>query len=226
MGCETQQEVREVSQTRVLVVDDQPLVCYALAQLLAKTNDLVCCGEVGCAASARAAVKHHIPALILLDLTLGEADPFGLVREWKADGAGLKVLALSRYDEAAYAERALRCGADGFVTKTESPQVVMQAIRAVLTGERFVSGKLAGQVLKRLNGGRNTGGVQGMECLSARESEVFHLLGEGRNNKEIAQRLQLSPKTVDVYRDNLKRKLNLPDTASLVRHAALWSERH
>lgn len=212
--------------TKVLVVDDHPLVCYALAQLLNDTLDLYCCADAGCVASARAAVEQHLPALVLLDLTLGEEDPFGLIREWKDGGAGVKVLALSRHDEAVYAERSLRCGADGFVTKSEQPPVVLQAIRAVLAGERFVSGKLAGQVLKRLNGGRNASGAQGLECLSARESQVFHLLGEGRNNKEIAQRLQLSPKTVDVYRENLKHKLNLPDTASLVRHAALWSERH
>ena len=223
MGCELGQTGKK---SRVLVVDDHPLVCYAVAQLLSDTIDLFCCGEAGCGVSARAAVKQLLPTLVLLDLTLGEDDPFGLIREWKADGTGMKVLALSRHDHAVYAERSLRCGADGFVTKTEPPPVVMQAIRAVLAGERFVSGKLAGQVLKRLNGGRNPSGTQGLECLSARESEVFHLLGAGRNNKEIAQFLQLSPKTVDVYRDNLKRKLNLPDTASLVRHAALWSERH
>lgn len=97
---------------------------------------------------------------------------------------------------------------------------------AVLAGERFVSGKLAAQVWKRINEGRVDKGARGMESLSARESQVFHLLGEGQSNKAIAQLLALSPKTVETYRDNLKRKLGLPDSASLLRYATMWCERH
>lgn len=211
---------------KVLVVDDHPLVCYALAQLLNKTDAFICCGDADGVESARSAVRKLVPALVLLDLTLGEEDAFGLIREWKQMLPAMKVVVISRHDEAVFAERSLRCGADGFVTKAEPPAVILQAMGAVLAGERFVSGKLAAQVWKRINEGRGDKVARGMESLSARESQVFHLLGEGQSNKAIAQLLALSPKTVETYRDNLKRKLGLPDSASLLRYATKWCEHH
>lgn len=217
---------KAVHKTRVLVVDDHPLVRYALAQLLDKAPGLKCCGYADGVDSARKAVGKLLPDLVFLDLTLGEDDAFVLIREWKKAMPTMKVLVISRHDESVYAERALYCGADGFVTKAEPPEVIMQSVTAVLAGERFVSGKLAAQVWKRLGGRKRDKEAHGMESLSARESQVFRLLGEGKNSKEIAQILSLSPKTVETYRDNLKRKLSLPDALSLVRHAAMWSERH
>lgn len=211
---------------RVVVVDDHPLVRYALIQLLDKSQGFQCCGEAEDMESARKAVGKLLPDLVLLDLTLGEEDAFVLIREWKEALPSMKVLVISRHDEVVYAERALLCGADGYATKAESPEGILQSVRSVMAGDRFVSGKLAAQVWKRLGGGKNMKETHGIESLSLRESQVFRLLGEGKNTKEIAQILSLSPKTVETYRDNLKRKLGLPDALSLVRHAAVWSERH
>lgn len=223
MAGKTKQPSRK---TRVLVVDDHPLVRYALTQLLDKAPGLACCGDADGVESARQAVGRLLPDLVFLDLTLGEDDAFILIREWKEAMPAMKVLVISRHDEPVYAERALHCGADGFVTKAEPPEVIMQSVNAVMAGERFVSGKLAALVWKRLVGGKRGRETYGMESLSTRESQVFRLLGEGKNSKEIAQLLSLSPRTVETYRDNLKRKLSLPDALSLVRHAAMWSERH
>lgn len=217
---------KATSTARVLVVDDHPLVRYALTQLLDKAPGFKCCGDADGLDSARKAVGKLLPDLVFLDLTLGEDDAFVLIREWKKAMPAMKVLVISRHDEPVYAERALHCGADGFVTKAEPPEVIMQSVGAVMAGERFVSGKLSAMVWKRLGGGKKDKETHGMESLSARESQVFRLLGEGKNSKEIAQILSLSPKTVETYRDNLKRKLSLPDALSLVRHAAMWSERH
>lgn len=212
--------------TRVLVVDDHPLVRYALAQLLDKAPGFKCCGGAEGMNSAREAVEKLMPDLVFLDLTLGDDDAFVLISKWKKAMPSMKVLVISRHDEPVYAERALQCGADGYVTKAEPPEVIMQSVNVVMAGERFVSGKLATQVWKRLGGGKNGKETHGIESLSVRESQVFRLLGEGKSTKEIAQILSLSPKTVETYRDNLKRKLNLPDALSLVRHAAMWSEHH
>jgi DNA-binding NarL/FixJ family response regulator len=106
---------------RVLVVDDHPLVRYALTQLLDKDPGFKCCGDADCLDSARKAVGKLLPDLVFLDLTLGEDDAFVLIREWKEALPAMKVLVISRHDEPIYAERALHCGADGFVTKAEPP---------------------------------------------------------------------------------------------------------
>lgn len=224
MASKTQKAVKK---TRILVVDDHPLVRYALTQLLNRTPDLECCGEADGMETARVAVKSLTPDFVLLDLSLGDGDGFALISEWKRASPAMKVMVISRHDEVVYAERSLRVGADGFVTKEETPDEVLRAVRLVISGRRYVSDKIAAQVMKRLAEsplqGRSREGIEG---LSGRELQVFRMLGEGRNNKEIAQQLTLSPKTVETYRDNIKRKLGLPDSVSLIRHAANWSDRH
>ncbi|NBV22851.1 MAG: DNA-binding response regulator [Proteobacteria bacterium] len=222
MAAKTQKAVKR---TRILVVDDHPLVRFALSQMLNNTKDLVCCGEADGVGTARAAVTKLLPDVVLLDLSLGDGDGFELIAEWKRLAPGMKVLVVSRHDEAVYAERSIRMGADGFVTKEESPDEVLSGIRLVLTGRRYVSEKIAGVVMRRLTESAHGEGRQGVESLSNRELQVFRMLGEGRNNKEIAEQLSLSPKTVETYRENLKRKLGLPDSVSLIRHAANWSDR-
>lgn len=223
MASKTQKTVKK---TRVLVVDDHPLVRYALTQLLNSTPDLESCGEADGMVTARAAVKKQAPDFVLLDLSLGDGDGFELIAEWKRALPAMKVVVISRHDEVVYAERSLRVGADGFVTKEESPDEVLRSIRLVMGGHRYVSDKIAAQVMRRLAELPPGRGREGIAGLSDRELQVFRMLGEGRNNKEIAQQLSLSPKTVETYRDNIKRKLGLPDSVSLIRHAANWSDRH
>jgi DNA-binding NarL/FixJ family response regulator len=223
MGTKLTNAVRK---TRVLVVDDHPLVRYALAQLLNNSGDLICCGEAEGMKAARAAVQSMTPDLVLLDLSLGDGDGFDLITEWARSLPSMRVVIISRHDEAVYAERALRVGADGFVTKEESPEGILSAVRSVMSGKRYLSGRIASQVKRRLETGPTTKGQGGIESLSDRELQVFRMLGEGRNNKEIAAQLSLSPKTIETHRSNLKHKLGLPDSVSLIRHAAQWSDRH
>ncbi len=211
--------------TSVLVVDDHALVRYALVRMLDGTSDFTCCGEASSVASARASMKLQAPRMVLLDLSLGDGDGFALIGEWKRAFPALKILVISRHEEAVYAERSLRAGADGYVTKDENSAEVLRAIRVVACGQRYVSECLAAQVARRLAEPPQRSGREGIEALSDRELQVFRLLGEGRNNKTIAEQLKLSPKTVETHRDNIKRKLGLPDSVSLIRHAANWSDR-
>lgn len=211
--------------TSVLVVDDHALVRYALVRMLESTPDFHCCGEASGVASAHAAMKLHLPEVVLLDLSLGDGDGFTLIGEWKRAFPALKILVISRHDEVVYAERSLRAGADGYVTKEESSAEVLRAIRQIARGLRYVSECLTAQVARRLAEPPQHSGREGIEALSNRELQVFRLLGEGRNNKAIAEQLKLSPKTVETHRDSIKRKLGLPDSVSLIRHAANWSDR-
>ncbi|MEN9574273.1 MAG: hypothetical protein RL514_2128 [Verrucomicrobiota bacterium] len=211
--------------TSVLVVDDHALVRYALVRLLEGAADLICDGEADGVASARAAIKRRLPEVVLLDLSLGDGDGFALIGEWRKTFPELKILVISRHEEAVYAERSLRAGATGYVTKDESSAEVLRAIREVAQGRRYVSECMAGQVTRRLEEVATPNGRSGMASLSERELQVFRLLGEGLNNKIIAEQLQLSPKTVETHLDGLKRKLGLPDAVSLIRYAANWSDR-
>ena len=102
---------------------------------------------------------------------------------------------------------------------------VLRALRLVMTGRRYVSERIAAQVARRLEESVIHKGRMGLDGLSDRELQVFRLLGEGRNIKAIAEQLQISPKTFETYRDHLKRKLGLPDSVSLILHAANWSDR-
>jgi len=222
VGLKTQNVEKK---TRVLVVDDHPLIRFALSHLVDRTPDLECCGEADSVVSACAAVGRLAPDLVLLDLSLDDGDGFGLVEGWKRAMPAMKVIIISRHDEVVYAERSLRGGADGFVTKEEPPDEILRAVRLVLRGKRFVSDNIANQVMKRLEEFPQAGGRAGIDSLSDRELQVFRMLGEGRNNKEIAQQLDISPKTVESHRDNIKRKLGLPDSVSLIRFAANWSDR-
>ena len=178
-------------QTQVLVVDDHPLVRFALSHLLNNTKDLRCCGEADGVAAARMSVNTLKPDLVLLDLSLGDGDGFGLISEWKKAWPAMRIIVISRHDEAVYAERSLRSGADGFVTKEETPDQILSAVRIALTGQRYVSSKLVAQVERRLLETPMSRGREGIDSLSDRELQVFRMLGEGRNNKEIAQQLEL-----------------------------------
>lgn len=213
------------AKARGFIVDDHPLIRFGLTQLLNTASDLTCCGEAESVAVARKAIAKLSPDFVLLDLSLGDGDGFELITEWKRALPAMKIIVISRHDEAVYAERSLRSGADGFLTKEEAPAEVLRGVRAVVGGRRHVSAKLADAVERRLTTMPQAEGRTGLDSLSKRELQVFRMLGEGRNNKEIAQQLTLSPKTVETYRDNIKRKLGLHDSVSLIRCAANWMDR-
>lgn len=207
---------------RVLIVDDQPLLREGLAQLINRQTELVCCGEADGGATAQAAVARLNPDLVILELRLGDADGLELIKSLKARFPRLGVLVLSQYDEPIYAERALRAGALGYVVKQAAAEAILRAIRTVLAGEICVSPRLAAQVLQRLvqAGPKATGG--GVDSLTDREPQVFRLTGLGRSSRQIATELNLSFKTVETHRENIKHKLGLHCAADLVRYAAAW----
>jgi len=209
---------------RVLVVDDHPLFRDGLVQLINRQPDLTCCGEAGTAADALAALSLHKPDLALLDLRLGSADGLDVIKSFKAQCASVLILVLSQSDEALYAERALRAGASGYVMKEEATEEVLLAIRTILKGETYVSRKIAALVLHKLLRQTPDSPEVGIQSLTNRELQVFQLLGSGNGTRQIAQALNLSVKTIETYRGNIKNKLGFKDGADLVRQAKGWVE--
>lgn len=207
---------------RVLVVDDHPLVRWGLVKLFAEEPGLAIAGEAETADEALQALSRGAFDLVLLDIGLRQGSGLDLIGQIRAQHEGLPVLVLSMHQERFYAERVLRAGAQGYVTKQGDPQDVVRAARRVLGGDLYVSEALADDlVLRALDGAEGAGGEQ----LSDREAEVVRFIGGGLTTREIAEELHLSVKTIESYRANVKRKLGLKSGAELARYAYDWSSR-
>lgn len=210
--------------TRILVVDDHPIVREGLIKLLQREPDLMACAEADTAAEALQAVTTAKPDLVLLDLSLRSGSGLELMKDLKLRYPQLPVLVLSMHDETVYAERALRAGAKGYLMKDKAKENIIQAVRAILGGELYLSPRMAQTLLVKAATGEPAQGTSPVDVLSDRELEVFRLLGQGLGTKEIAARLARSVKTIDAHRENIKRKLNLANASDLLQSAIRWMQ--
>jgi DNA-binding NarL/FixJ family response regulator len=168
------------------------------------------------------AVEAHKPDLVSLDLWLNSRDGLETIRTLKSRFPSLRILVLSQFDEMLYAERVLRAGASGYVTKEQGVKEVLTAIRTVLAGERYVSSKIAALVLHKMVDARQGSRNRAVENLTDRELQILGLRGAGLSTRKIAEGLHVSFKTVETHRENIKHKLGLSDAVELVRYAANW----
>ena len=210
------------SKYRVLVVDDHPIVRQGLALLINQEPDLVVCGEAEEAQSALAAIAAARPDILLLDISLPGPDGIDLLKTIRSTDPALPVLVLSMHDEATYAERALRAGANGYIMKQEATENVLVALRRILRGELYVSDRVANTMLRQIASGAGRPGQAPIARLSDRELEVFRLIGEGHGTRQIAEELHLSVKTVESYQAHIKEKLALQSSRDLVQRAIEW----
>jgi DNA-binding NarL/FixJ family response regulator len=209
---------------RILVVDDHPMMRQGLAQLVGAEPDLAICGEVENAEAALDSIGRLKPDLVLADISLPGKNGLELIKDFQAIQPDLPILVISMHDESLYAERVLRAGGRGYIMKQEGGKKLMLAIRQVLGGQIYVSEKMSALILEIFSGRR--AGMEGspVEKLTDREFEVFQLIAEGKSTREIAEKLHLSVKTVDVHRTNIKKKLKLKSAPELIRFAVRWSE--
>ncbi len=209
---------------RILVVDDHSLVREGLNQLIKQQSDLVCCGLAGGILAARQAVATLKPDLVVLDLRLPDGDGLDLIRELAAQYPSVHILVVTQCDENLYAERALKAGARGYVMKESATEEVLTAIRAVLAGEFHVSKKVAALALLEMAGKKPKTEKNGIGNLTNRELQVFQLLGTGMSTRKIAAQLNISVKTVETHRENIKQKMDLPNAPELAHFATVWME--
>ncbi len=211
---------------KILLVEDHPLFRAMLAQLIGEDLGMTVCGEADNIKSALALIEETQPDAAIVDLTLQGSSGLELLKDLKARHIHLPVLVLSMHAESLYAERVLRAGAMGYITKEESPAAVLAAIQQVLAGQIYVSPQVNGAILGRLGYADEAERPSGVDLLSDREIEVFQLVGSGLNSREIAERLSLGPTTVDSYRARIKEKLGIRNAAELYQRAAQWVETH
>ena len=220
----------------VLAVDDHPAVRDAIADAVAAEADMELVGLAGSADEAFELLRTARPDVAVVDISLGDAHGLDLVQNLRAEAPALEVVVFSMYDEAVYAERALRAGARGYVRKSEPTAAVTEAIRAAAAGEIYLARRAASRILSKVafggrgepaRGGAPAGEAEargpGLEELTDREMAVFQLLGQGRPPDEIADRLNLSRKTVETYRRRAKEKLGLDSVTELLQFAIQWT---
>ena len=214
---------RAVARKRILLVDNHPVVRLGLAQLINHEADLVVCGEATQALEALPLLVSLAPDLLIVDVSLNGPDGLDLVKTIRTTRPLLPVLILSMHDDLIYAERALRAGANGYIMKQVATEKVLLAIRRILSGEIYVSERIANRMLMRYVTGSATPRDSSVAGLSDRELEVFRLIGNGHPTRQIAVELHLSIKTVESYQAHIKEKLSLRNANELIQHAILWN---
>jgi DNA-binding NarL/FixJ family response regulator len=222
-----EQSVKKTRQTskktRVLIVDDHPMTRSGLAYLINHQPDMIACCEAQNAAQALKGIIRTKPDLVLTDFTLPDKNGLELIKDIKAIAPQLPILVISMHEESLYAERVLRAGARGYITKEEGGERLMRASRHVLSGAIYVSDKMSARILEIFSGAAAMQERSPVEELSDREFEIFELLGDGLSTQQIADRLHLSMKTVDAHRANIKEKLKVKTTNELISFAARWT---
>lgn len=181
------------------------------------------CGHARTAADALKQLEEIRPTVAVVDISLEDAHGLNLVADIRAEFEDVQVVVFSMYDEAAYAERAIRAGALGYVMKSEPTQSVVEAIRTVARGEVYLSHKMASRILSKVVRGRGKQARFAVDDLTDREMSVFQMLGQGYSIQEITERLNLSRKTVETYRRRAKEKLGLDTVAELLQYAIQWT---
>jgi len=207
---------------RIVIVDDHPLVRERLADVIHREPDLRVCGEAEDRAGAVEVVSREKPDLVIIDLTLKRSNGLDLIKDLHVLHPNLRILVLSMQDESLYAERVVRAGAHGYITKYEATESILLAIRHVLAGKMFLSPEVSDEILSRMLGKPKTA-LRSVDLLSDRELQVFELVGKGYGTRQIAEFLGLDGKTVETYRSRIKEKLEIKDASELLRRAIAWT---
>jgi DNA-binding NarL/FixJ family response regulator len=206
--------------TRILIVDDHPLVRTGFAQLIGDCPDLEVCGEAADMAEALKQIEITRPDLAIIDLSLAGGSGLDLIERVRARNKDILMLVASMHDETLYAERVLTAGARGYINKQEAQDSIIRAIRQVLSGKVYLSQNMTDRLLSGMVDA--TGEKRDIDSLSNRELQVFELIGEGVPTSQIAEQLNLSVKTIETHQAHIKRKLGLGSAHELNQRAIRW----
>jgi DNA-binding NarL/FixJ family response regulator len=206
----------------VLIVDDHAFLRRGLAQIIDDMPEVNVCGEAAGVSETLDKMRRLQPDVVIVDISLGDGNGLELTKEIKSQWPDVKVLVSSMHDEALFAERALRAGAMGYVSKSDDVECFITALRRILDGQVYLSPRMTDRLLTRVVAGSQESASSPLERLSDRELEVFEMIGRGLSTKQIASKLDLSRKTVETYREHIKTKLSLRNGSELTQHAVQW----
>jgi DNA-binding NarL/FixJ family response regulator len=223
MAKRTLSSGRPSKRARILLVDDHPMVRERLREVIEREPDLMVCGEAEDRHEALQLIEKARPDLVTIDLTLKSSHGLELVKDIHVQFPKLLMLVVSIHDESLHAERVIRAGAHGYITKQEATRKILLAVRRVLGGELYLNEKIAGQIIARLTNHPAGNPGQPVDRLADQELRVFELTGQGLSTQQIAGALHVTPKTVETYRARIKRKLGLANPADLLQMAIRWT---
>lgn len=201
---------------RILIADDHTIVREGLKQILAETPDMSVAGEARNGQEVLTKVGKNEYDVVLLDISMPGRSGLDVLKQLKGEHPKLPILILSMYSEEQYAMRALRAGASGYMTKESAPDELIEAIRKVSQGRKYVSPSLAEKLAINLEVGEEK---PPHEMLSDREYQVMCMIASGKTIKEIAEEISLSVKTISTYRSRILEKLSLKTNAAITHYA-------
>ena len=202
---------------KIIIVDDHPVVRQGMTQLINQENDLEVCGQIEEASKVIDLIKKIKPDLVILDLSLKDTSGIEVIKDIKVSYQDLPILVLSMHDETLYAERVLRLGAMGYIMKHEATEKIIFALRQVLNGNIYASDTILSNILRKAVSNK-TDRKNPIERLSDRELEIFQFIGDGLKTSQIAEKLNLSTKTIEVYKEKIKEKLNIQSGTELTKY--------
>lgn len=203
----------------ILVVDDHPIVRQGLASVLADRPGMRVVGEAASAREALDQLNRQAFRAVTVDISLEGADGLELTKQIRAAYPSLPILVVSMHDEAMYAERAIRSGADGYVMKQEVADHIVEALQTIINGQLYASDRVKERMLADWAGRDSDRPRDPLSRLSDRELEIFRLIGQGVGTRTIADQLKISVKTVETHRAHIKQKLGIETAPGLVREA-------
>ena len=207
----------ENKKAKILIVDDHPIVREGIVQMINRQAEMHVCCEASNFTQALAANRSCTHDMAIVDMSLGEASGLDLISHLLSESPDFGILVMSMHDENFYAENALKAGARGYLMKHEATDTLLLAVRKILDGELFLSGKMHSRLLKRMmHGNKDASPIHG---LTASEFEILHLIGIGLSSSAIAKKLSRSISTIESHRTNIKKKLNLDTGSQLVHYA-------
>ncbi|MBS3820220.1 MAG: response regulator transcription factor [Phycisphaerae bacterium] len=209
---------------RVLLVDDHPIVRQGVQMLVDAENGMAVCGTAETVAGALEAIPVCKPTIAIVDLSLKDGSGLDLIKDMRIRFPDVAILVLSMRDDAFYAERALRAGAMGYITKEQGTERIAEGIRRVLAGEIYLTDDLSSQLLGRMVDSRAAVNAPSINNLTDRELQVFDMIGQGKSTREIAAALHLSVKTIESHREHVKDKLGIANGTELLKRAIQWTQ--
>lgn len=207
---------------KVFIVDDHPVICQGLSQLINNETDLSVCGDAPDIPNALQSIPECRPDAVIVDISLRKGSGIRLIEELSICNRNLPVLVLSMHEESVYAERCIKAGAKGYIMKQQSPDEVISALRKILDGGIYISESMRSILFNKLIPKRFKTDTSPVDGLSNRELEVFQLIGQGLQTKQVAEELNLSVKTIETYIEHIKQKMNFKSLHELIIHAIRW----
>ena len=215
-------QAQQKGEVRILLVDDHPLVRLSLREVIKREPDLIVCGEAEDRDQALELIESAKPHLAIVDLTLKSSNGMDLIKDIRDRHPKVQILVLSMHDETLHAERAIRAGARGYITKQEATKKIMVAIRQILGGDIYWSERAAAKVASKIARASKATTTSSVDLLADRELQVSELIGAGQSTRQIAATLHIDVSTVETYRARIKEKLNLEDSLALLQFAIRW----